>query len=128
MQSKIDIQVDTTIKISGLYPVMLTNLDIDTISIGYGNHIPLIMEATDSFGNWKPIQEISIYLCGNGVGTINLPPSECVLTLAPNYQGNYKTELRLTLGDSHSKSFIGLINYSQFESRFDEQGEYKEQQ
>ena len=120
MQSKIDIQVDTATKISGLYPVMLTNLDIDTISIGYGRHIPLIMEATDSLGNWKPIQERFIYMCGNGVGTIILPPSECVLTLAPNFQGNYKTKLRLTLGDSNSKPFIGFINYRQFESRFDE--------
>lgn len=126
-KSKIDIQVDTTTKISNLFPVMLTNLDTDTIFIGYGRHIPIVMEATDSLGNWKPIQERFIYMCGNGVGSIILPPNECVLTLTPIFQGNYRTKLRLTLGDNHSKPFIGFINYRQFQSMFDGHGEYKEE-
>ena len=126
-QAKIDIQVDTATKISNSFPILLTNLDTDTIFIGYGRHIPLIMEATDSLGNWKPIQERFIYMCGNGVGSIILPPNECVLTLAPIFKGSYKTKLRLTLGDIHSKPFIGFINYRQFQSMFDEHGEYKEE-
>lgn len=126
-QSKIDIQVDTATRISRLFPIMLTNRDTDTIFIGYGTHIPLVMEAMDSLGNWKPIQERFIYMCGNGVGSIILPPDESVLTLAPIFQGNYKTKLRLTIGDNHSKPFIGFINYRQFQSRFDEHGENKEE-
>lgn len=126
-QAKIAIQVDTAIKLSNSFPIMLTNRDADTIFIGYGRHVPLIMEATDSLGNWKPIQERFIYMCGNGVGSIILPPNECVLTLAPIFKGNYKTKLRLTLGDNHSKTFIGFISYRQFQSKFDEHGEYKEE-
>jgi hypothetical protein len=124
-QSKIDVQVDTAIKISNSFPILLTNRDTDTIFIGYGRHVPLIMEATDSLGNWKPIQERFIHPCGIGVGSIILPPNECVLTLAPIFKGNYKTRLRLTLGDNHSNPFIGFINYRQFQSKFDEHGEYK---
>jgi hypothetical protein len=125
-QVKIDIQIDTVTKISSLFPVMLTNRDTDTIIIGYGSQIPLIMEATDTLGNWKPIQERYIYLCGNDVGSIMLPPNESVLTLAPIFKGNYKTKLRFTLGDNHSKPFNGFINIRQFQSKFDKQGNYIE--
>lgn len=126
-QSKIEIQLDTAIKLANLYPVILTNRDTDTIFIGYGSHVPIVMEAVDTLGNWKPIQERFIYKCGNGVGSFILPPNECVLTLAPIFKGNYKTKLRLTLGDNHSKPFIGFISYRQFQSKFDEHGEYKEE-
>jgi hypothetical protein len=126
-QSKIDIQIDTINKISNLFPVMLANLDTDTTFIGYGSHIPLVMEAIDSTGTWKPIQEEFIYMCGVGVGSIILPPNQCVLTLAPIFNGNYKTKLRLILGDNHSKPFSGFINYRQFQSKFDESGNYKEE-
>jgi hypothetical protein len=126
-QSKIDIQIDTINKISNLFPVMLTNLDTDTTFIGYGSHIPLVMEAIDSTDTWKPIQEEFIYMCGVGVGSIILPPNQCVLTLAPIFNGNYKTKLRLILGDNHSKPFSGFINYRQFQSKFDESGNYKEE-
>lgn len=126
-QAKIEIQLDTTKKLSNAYPVVLTNIDTDTIFIGYGSHVPLIMEAIDTSGNWKPIQKRFIYMCGNGIGSFILPPNECVLTLAPIFQGNYKTKLRLTLGDNHSKPFTGFINYRQFQSIFDEHGGYKEE-
>lgn len=39
-QCKIEIQMDTTNKISNLFPVILTNIDTDTTFIGYGSHIP----------------------------------------------------------------------------------------
>jgi hypothetical protein len=126
-QAKIDIQVNTAIIISNSFPIMLTNSETDTIFIGYGSQVPLIMEATDSLGNWKPIQKRFIYMCGNGVGSIILPPNQSVITLAPIFKGNYKTKLRIALGDNHSKPFIGFIAYRQFESMFDEHGEYKEE-
>ena len=126
-QSKINIQADTGTKVSGFFPVMLTNRSSSTIYIGYGNYIPLVLEATDSSGNWKPIQKRFLYSCGNGVGSIILPPNECVLTLAPFFNGKYKTKLRFALGDNHSKPFIGFINYSQFQSMYDKHGEYKEE-
>lgn len=66
-------------------------------------------------------------MCGNGVGTIILPPNEIVLSSAPIFNGNFKTELRLTVPktDIYSNTFDGSINYRQFESMFNEAGEYK---
>jgi hypothetical protein len=125
--AKIEIQVDKSTKIPNLFPVMLTNQGTDTVFIGHDRHISLIMEAIDSSGNWKPIQEEFIYFCSVGVGSFILPPNECVLTLAPIFKGNYKTKLRLTLGENHSKTFNGFINYSQFLGKYDELGNYKKE-
>jgi ribosomal protein S18 len=41
------------------------------------------------------------------------------------YKGNYKTKLRIKLGENFSNEFYGTINYRQFESLFDSNGEYK---
>jgi hypothetical protein len=113
LEDKIDIQFDTAVKISSLFPVMVTNRETDTIFIGYGTHVPLIMEAMDSLGNWQPIQERFRYRygCGTDLGAIILPPNESILTLVPTFKGNYKKKLRLTLGENHSKPFIGFIDY-----------------
>ncbi|MFD1553885.1 hypothetical protein DNU06_17015 [Putridiphycobacter roseus] len=125
--SKIEIKLDTTIIINNAYAVLLTNNESDTISIGYGRYIPLIMEAQDSAGDWKPIEEQYNYMCGNGVGTVILPPNELVLTNAPIFRGAYKTMLRLTIGESHSREFKGSINYRQFTSMFTIDGDYNEE-
>lgn len=110
----LDIQVNTKIKIKNSFPVLLRNLNKDTIAIGYGSHIKLILEAKDSLGTWKPIQKDFNYICGNGVGTIILPPNEIAITLAPIFKGKYKTLLRFTQGHSKSKPFWAYINYNQF--------------
>jgi len=125
--SNVEILVDTSNTISNSYPTLLKNLDKDTIIIGYGQQIPLIMEAKDSLGNWKPIQKRFVYMCGVGVGSIILPPKECAITLSPIYNGNYKTEIRLSFGGNHSNTFYGNINYRQFKSMFDEKGDYNEE-
>lgn len=91
------------------YSVLLKNSDRDTIVIGYGDQVPLIMEARDSVGKWQPIQQRFIYYCSTGLSLIYLPPQECVVTLAPVYKGSYETELRLKLGNNYSKPFKGMI-------------------
>lgn len=111
----IEIQVNTSGKTANTYPVMLTNKESDTIEIGYGEVLPLIMEAKDKKGNWRPIEGRYTYGCGNGVGRIFLPPNEIVITLARIFKGDYKTQLRLKYGKNYSKPFDGSINYSQFE-------------
>lgn len=123
----LDIKVDTNFIFNNSQPIIITNTNKDTISVGYGNYIPLIMEALDSNKKWRPIQKRFIYMCGNGVGTIILPPNEIVLSSAPIFNGNFKTELRLTVPktDIYSNTFDGSINYRQFESMFNEAGEYK---
>ncbi len=116
-KAKIDIRIDTAFHKHSFLPIMLTNVDTEKIIIGYGRHIPIVMEATDSLGHWQPIQEIFSYMCGVGVGSIILPPKECVLTLTPIFKGSYKTKLRLVIGDNQSKAFLGYINYSQFQNK-----------
>jgi hypothetical protein len=109
------------------YPVLIENIDEDTITIGYGHFIPLITEAKDSAGNWRPIEENWKYGCGNGVGTIILPPNEIGLSATMIYHGDYSTTLRLRIDSSFSNEFKGSINYRQFESMFNDQGDYKEE-
>ncbi len=124
-ESEIQIRVDSSKSIYNALPVWLTNLDVDTVLIGYGTHIPLVLEAMDSIGTWIPIQEPFVYFCGVGVNSIFLPPNESVITFAPIFKGDFKTKLRLALGAHHSDPFDGFINYRQFESIFNEDGEYK---
>jgi hypothetical protein len=62
-QTEVEIQVDTSNNIStDFYPTLLTNKDKDTIFIGNGERIRMIMEAIDTTGNWKPIQRRFIYV------------------------------------------------------------------
>ena len=42
------------------HPVFIENISNDTLSIGFGNRIFPIVEAKDSLGNWRPIQERGI--------------------------------------------------------------------
>lgn len=114
-KSEVEIDIDTLNTIYNFYPVLITNKSSDTITIGYGERIPLILEAKDIKNKWRPIQKPHIYGCANGVGSIFLPSKESVLTLAPIFKGNFKTKLRLTIGKNHSKEFNGFIEKQQFE-------------
>ena len=139
-KAEISIKVDTTQRIKNenmhvkseslffeAYPVLIENKEKDTITIGYGHFLPLIAEAKDSTGNWKPIEERWRYGCGNGVGTIILPPQNIGLSATMIYHGNYSTTIRLRIDSSFSNEYKGNINYRQFESVFNDQGDYKEE-
>lgn len=112
-----EIRVDTTKQIGNSYPVYLTNKSIDTSFVGFGERLPLILEAIDSTGKWKPIQERFVYMCGTGLTSIILPPNEMVVTFVPIFKGNYKTKLRISDGQNHSQSFEGKLFYTQFERK-----------
>ncbi|PHR23171.1 MAG: hypothetical protein COA38_17295 [Fluviicola sp.] len=123
------IKVDTTQIINNngrkAFPVLIQNKSIDTIYIGYGSQIPIITEAKTKNGEWKPIEERFIYMCGNGLHSIILPPNELVITSELIYTGNFKTKLRLKMGNNYSEEFNGTINETQFESEWDNYGERK---
>jgi hypothetical protein len=136
-RADLSIVVDTTQRISKkisssnwkgpyveAYPVIIENLDKDTIQIGYGAFIPLITEAKDSLGVWRRIETDFTYMCGNGVGTIILPPNEIVLTAASIYEGDFETTLRLKIDSTFSNEFKGRINHRQFKSMYNKQGNY----
>jgi hypothetical protein len=107
---------------SEAYPVLIQNIGLDTIRIGYGHFLPLITEAKDSAGFWNPIQKEWRFFCGNGVGSIILPPKQIGVSATTIYQGSYKTTLRLRIGDNFSNEFEGWINYTQFGYDLDEDG------
>lgn len=124
-QADIEIQIDTKRKLNGSYPVLLLNKEKDTILISYGTHLPLIMEAKNKKGEWKPIEGRFTYMCGNGVESLILPSNEILITSAPIFKGDFETELRLVVGKNYSRPFKGRINYRQFESMFNGFGDYK---
>ena len=123
------IKVDTTQIINSngrnAFPVLIKNITTDTIYIGYGNQIPIITEAKSKNGEWKPIEEQYIYMCGVGLHSIILPPNELVITSELIYTGNFKTKLRLKMGNNYSDEFNGEINETQFESEWDSNGDRK---
>lgn len=126
---ELNILVDTTQIITNknraAYPVMIENLHSDTIYIGYGSYIPIITEALNKKGEWKPIEERFIYMCGYGLELIILPPKQIVVTSELVYTGDFKTKLRIKLGSNYSREFTGSINLTQFESEWDSNGNSK---
>jgi hypothetical protein len=107
------------------FPVIVVNTTKDTLSIGYGDHLPIVMEAMNNKGNWRPIEEPYMYMCGTGLNEIILPPNEIVVTSAPVNKGKFKTKLRLRYNNIVSEEFYGTINPSQFDREWDEYGKRK---
>ena len=127
---ELNILIDTTQFITNrnrkAYPVIIENLHSDTIYVGYGSYIPIITEALNKKGEWKPIEERFIFMCGNGVESIILPSNQIVVTSELVYTGKFKTKFRIKLGSNYSKEFTGSINLTQFESEWDSNGNRKE--
>ncbi len=107
------------------FPVFVVNTTKDTLNIGYGDHLPIIMEAMDDKGKWRPIEERYMYMCGTGLNGIILPPNEIVVTSVPINKGEIKTKLRLRYNNILSEEFYGMINPTQFDSEWDDNGERK---
>lgn len=126
---ELNILVDTSQFITNrrrkAYPVIIENLHSDTVYIGYGSYIPIITEALNEKGEWKPIEDRFIYMCGNGVESIILPPKQIVVTSELLYTGDFKTKLRMKLGSNYSREFTGTINLTQFEYEWDSSGNRK---
>lgn len=108
--------IEYSIEAYKAYPVFIVNLTNDTLNIGYGDHLPIIMEAMDNNGRWRPIEEPYIYFCGTGLNDIILPPKEIIVTAAPIDSGEIKTKIRLRFNKILSNEFSGTINPGQFES------------
>lgn len=108
------------------HPVILKNISNFTGMIGFGDQIPMILEAQDSTQNWRPIEKPFFYMCGTGLNYILLPPNEIVISATPIFKGEFNTFLRLKLGNNYSNKIKGNININQFESIFDERGNLKE--
>lgn len=100
------------------YPVFFQNLSKDTIQIGVGDIIPMIIEAKDEKGIWRPIQKRFIYGCATGLTKFFLAPNQIGITAMKQFTGTFKTELRiafLSKKNIHSNTIQGFINPEQFE-------------
>ncbi len=107
--NNIEIRIKPSKHIKNTFPVLFKNPNKDTVNLGSMVSLGLLMEAQDRFGEWKVIQIPYRIKCGNGIRNIQLPPNEIVITLAPIYKGDFKTQLRLSLGKNKSKPYWGYI-------------------
>lgn len=124
LETNLSITVDTTQIISKIngdvdwpmiqaYPVLIKNTSPDTLIVGYGDTIPLSIEARDSSGVWRAIERPFVYHCGTGLGNILLPQNEITISSMYVYDGDFETQLRLKLGESFSNMIDGRVYYSQ---------------
>ncbi len=101
-------------------PIFIKNISTDTLTIGYAEYLPLIIEAKNRKGAWQPIQERMKFMCGNGMRNFYCPPNNIVISAMQKYGGNFKTKLRLKYESFATKSSIfsneinGEINEKQF--------------
>jgi hypothetical protein len=97
------------------YPVLLKNTSNEPKIMGRGQYLSIIMEAKDSLGKWKAIEKEYSHTCWTITPYIILPPNEILITSASIYDGNYKTLLRLKIGENYSNEFWRTINLTQIE-------------
>ncbi|MBX7225992.1 MAG: hypothetical protein K1X55_08165 [Chitinophagales bacterium] len=125
-KSRLSILVDTTQLIDNIFyntgynafPVMIMNIGTINAFLCSGDELPMFLEATDSTGNWLPIEEVFFPYCGVGLKSVILPPEEIVITSVPIYEDDFKTRLRLRMNNIVSNVFNGNINYSQFQIKY----------
>jgi hypothetical protein len=78
------------------------------------------MQALNSAGEWKDIENIPSSSCGNSYSSTFLPPNEYWLLKCPVYEGSIKTKLRLALKTQYtapavySNAIEGSVNPAQF--------------
>lgn len=101
-------------------PIFIKNISNDTLTIGYAEYLPIIIEAKNRNGEWQPIQERMRFMCGTGIKDFYCPPNNIVISSMQKYGGNFKTKLRLKYESFASKTSIfsneinGEINEKQF--------------
>lgn len=81
------------------------------------SRLPIIQEARDEHGEWRPIEYLPSSWCGNSYHRIFLGSNEYWVFAAPRYTGRFKTKLRFKLEGKnplYSDEFEGRINKEQF--------------
>ena len=100
------------------YPVFIQNISIDTVQIGFGDIIPMVIEAKDKKGIWRPIQKRFRYDCATGLTSFFLAPNQISISTMKQFKGTFKTELRiayLAKKKIYSNTITGNIDPKQFE-------------
>ncbi|KXH85826.1 hypothetical protein [Chryseobacterium kwangjuense] len=96
------------------FPVTLYNQENKDVIIGFGNHIPLELEALNKENNWVKIYGRRIYICGVGIQYIMLKSQQIATVFQPRLSGSFKTKLRYRLKNIVSNEFEGNINENYF--------------
>lgn len=120
-----DLRTDSVSRWFAAYPVLVRSLEPDTILIGAGDYVPLEVEAQDAQGQWRQIEKPFAHFCGTGLPSMLLPPRQVALTSVLIPHGSFATQLRVRIGENYSLPFPGRIHPRQFESKFDQWGEYQ---
>jgi hypothetical protein len=84
------------------------------------SRIPIIQEALDSKGQWRPIEYLPESWCGNSYHHVFLPPRHYWQFAAPAYTGKQRTRLRFVLqqpAPTYSNEFEGSVNPVQFKKK-----------
>lgn len=98
------------------FPVTIYNADNKDIIVGFGNHIPLELEALDIENNWKKIYGSRMYTCGNGIKYITLRSKQIAVVFEPKLKGNFRTKFRYRLKNIVSNEFEGNIDDTYFKN------------
>lgn len=94
------------------YPVIIKNLEEDTIVFATQYSIPLVLEGYMG-KKWEELKEPYQYRgCGMGAIYWLLPPNEIAVTTIPIYQWKTQRKLRIKLGQNYSSTFTGYIHPS----------------
>lgn len=82
------------------------------------SRLPIVQEALDRSGAWRPIEYLPSSWCGNSYHTVFLEPGEHWAFAAPRYEGPFATRLRFRLdrGETpvYSQELEGSIHETQF--------------
>lgn len=115
------LQDDTLVTTVKSFPIYVTNLSGDKyakLRVQDGS-LMMVVQATDTSGQWKPIEYWSGSWCGNSFYTMMIPPKHMVMSRGIKCSGDYLTKCRLRLKNGRdslfSNEFTMRINSTQFE-------------
>lgn len=86
------------------------------------SRLPIVQQALDVDGQWRPIEYLPASFCGNSFHTLVLQPGEYWDFTVPRYVGSMPTQLRVALtlpdgGELVSQPVAGSIDPRQFTDR-----------
>jgi hypothetical protein len=96
------------VKVTRAHPVFVQNLSVDTVAVL--QFMSGQLQFKDRNGAWQNYLDCSVS-CSTGVHHLSVAPGEYIVFLIPITRGKYKKEMRVSIGDYHSKSFWGNCNF-----------------
>ncbi len=101
----------------GFRLILVNRTDGEAQFAASDSRLPIVMEAMDRDGRWRPIEYLPSSGCGNSYHRVFLPHNHSWEFIAPKFEGRWDTKLRFVLqGEKpiYSNTFEGSINPGQF--------------